>query len=58
MSDNNNDESNLLNEALLDLAIILKRNNDLRQENIELRKQMGVKENESKEFRYSKSDSY
>ena len=39
MTDNDN-ESNLFNEALLDLAIIIKRNADLRNENEELRRRM------------------
>ena len=41
-----NNENDLFNEALLNLAIIIKRNADLINENNELRKRMEVKENE------------
>ena len=55
---NDGEDNNLLNEALLDLAIILKRNNDLRKENNELRKQIGDDKNESTKSRYPESNSY
>ena len=48
-------DDNLFNEALLDLAIILKRNNDLINENNELRKRMEEKNNDSNKSREKSS---
>lgn len=52
-----NDNSELINEALLDLAIILKRNNELVNENNELRKKIEEKENDIKRLISKKGNS-
>ena len=52
------DNNDLMNEALLDLAIILKRNNELKDENNKLRKKMEEKENVIRELRRKKSNSH
>ena len=52
------EDDNLINEALLDLAIIIKRNNELINENNELRKRMEEKENDIKRLKSKKNNSY
>lgn len=53
-----NENDNLINEALLDLAIIIKRNNELIIENNELRKRMEEKENDIKRLKRKENNSH